>query len=372
MLFDEIGAGTDPKEGAALAEGIIDFVSQSDAKCIVTTHYSALKALAETNKKVENASMEFNRQTLQPTFKLRTGLPGSSYAIEVASRLGMPQKVLERAAQLVGTQERSLADLISRLENELIATDAERMELKNQLADAAALAEAYRVELEKLKVQEKELLQHGFAEANKLVEETRRKLDALIKELQQEKPDKTAIKEARRSFDDLKRDLAESAMPARKSLEPEEIPVPGDKVWIDRLQTDGELIEMISDGRRCKVRIGKVINTMEHVDLRKISSEKVMHSFPEGVNYQPFKQDVSMEVSLRGMTVEEARGRLDKYFDEIALANVPYVRIVHGKGTGALRRLVRDYLSKNKMVESFNLAEWHEGSWGVTIVKLKQ
>jgi DNA mismatch repair protein MutS2 len=149
------------------------------------------------------------------------------------------------------------------------------------------------------------------------------------------------------------------------------VPEPGDRVFVERLQTEGELIEKFPDGKRGKVRVGKVMYTMEIADLRKVTEEASKPKLPEGVNYQPFQAEVELEISLRGLTVEEARDRLDKYFDELALTHAPYVRIVHGKGTGALRRLVRDYLSKNKMVESFQLGEWNEGSYGVTVVKLK-
>jgi DNA mismatch repair protein MutS2 len=371
VLFDEIGVGTDPKEGAALAEAVIEYVSRTNARCIVTTHYSALKAIAETNKKVENASMEFNRQTLQPTYRLRTGLPGSSYALEMAARLGMPKEVLMRAGELVGTQERSLSDLIARLESELMATESERRELTEKLAHATELERQHKEHAEKVQAREKQLLKEGSTEATKLVEETRQKLEALVLELQSDKPSKDTIKQSRKSLDDLRKELSVRAAALSPPPEKGDIPEVGDKVWIDRMQTDGEYMEKFADGKRARVRIGKVLYTMNIADLRKVSGEKRKSFPPEGVSYQPYKDDTPVEISLRGMTIEEAREALDKYFDEVSLSNVPTVRIVHGKGTGALKRMVREYLSKNTMVESFQLGEWNEGSWGVTIVKLK-
>ncbi len=371
VLFDEIGVGTDPKEGAALAEAVIDYLSETGARCIVTTHYSALKAIAETNKKVENASLEFNRQTLQPTYRLRTGLPGSSYGLEMAARLGMPKEILARAGELVGTQERSLADLIARLETELISADAERQELKEKLKQATELENQHRERAEKVQAREKLLLKQGFAEATMLVEETRQKIESLLRELQSEKVSKETVKQGRKTLDDLRRELSEKTAALTPPVEKGEVPQVGDRVWIERLQTDGEFVEKFTDGKRARVRIGKVLSTVDIADLRKMKGEKAAPSLPRDVDYQPYRQDPQMEISLRGMTVEEARDALDKYFDEITLSNVPYVRIVHGKGTGALRRMVREYLSKNKMVESFQLGEWNEGSWGVTVVKLK-
>lgn len=371
LLFDELGVGTDPKEGAALAEAIIDHVVRSGAKCIVTTHYSALKAIAVGNPKVENASMEFNRETLQPTYRFRTGLPGSSYALEVASRLGMPPTVLRRAHELVGSQERSLADLIAKLEAELMAADADRLELRERLQRADALENSRRAEKEKIDAREKQLLKEGYDNANRLVEDTRKRLEALMTEIKSESATKADLKRAQKSIDELRRELYEGARRMEPQREAGAPPAAGDRVFIERLQTDGELLEIFPGGKRGKVRVGKVLYTMELADLRKLESDLAAPQLPEGVNYQPFKDDVELEISLRGLTVDEARDRLDKYFDELALSHAPYVRIVHGKGTGALRRLVREYLSKNKMVESFQLGEWNEGSYGVTVVKLK-
>ncbi|MGB5139597.1 MAG: Smr/MutS family protein, partial [Candidatus Zixiibacteriota bacterium] len=352
LLFDELGVGTDPKEGSALAEAVIEFVAVSGAKCIVTTHYSALKAIAETNKKVENASMEFNRETFQPTYKFRTGLPGSSYALEVASRLGMPPEILARAGELVGTQERSLADLISRLEAELMATDAAREQLRVKLQRAEEEDIARKSQQSEIDKKEKQLLREGLEEANKLVEETRRKMEALMVEMREPQATKGDVKRARKTIEEFRSELAERAdalVPKQPAGAP---PVEGDKVFIERLRTDGELLEIFPDGKRGKVRIGRIVYTMDLADLRKIGENEAKPEIPQGVNYQPYKDDVQMEISLRGLTVEEARDVLDKYFDEIALTHLPSVRIVHGKGTGALRRMVREYLAKNKMVES--------------------
>ena len=372
LLFDELGVGTDPKEGSALAESVIEYVAMSGAKCIVTTHYSALKAIAESNKKVENASMEFNRQTFQPTYRFRTGLPGSSYALEVASRLGMPPEILTRAGELVGTQERSLADLIARLEAELMAADSEREQLRVRLQKAEEADTARKSQQAKVDEREKQLLREGLEEANRLVEETRKKMEALMQEMREPQVTKSDFKRARKTIDEFRSELAQQAEvlhPQRQAFGAP--PGEGDTVFIERLRTDGELLEIFPDGKRGKVRVGRIVYTMELADLRKIGANEATPEIPQGVNYQPYKDDVQMEISLRGLTVEEARERLDKYFDEIALAHLPSVRIVHGKGTGALRRMVREYLAKNKMVESFQLGEWNEGSWGVTVVKLK-
>lgn len=371
LLFDEIGAGTDPKEGAALGEAIIEFVIESQARCVVTTHYSSLKTIAEYNEKVENASFEFDRKTLQPTYRLHLGLPGSSYAVEIAARLGMPKSVIKRAGELVGTQERSLADLISRLEEQLNETEADRVKLQEQLEHAAELERKWQEQTKEVEAREEELARDGYAEATELVEETRRKLDQVIKELREQGASIDTVRSGKKTIEDLRRELAGRAAPKPKKLGPEELPDVGDPVWVERLQTEGELIEKFAGGKKGKVRIGKVLYTMELADLQKLDTRESKKRIPEGVNYEPFREDVSNEVSLIGMTVEEAMAALDKYFDSIALANLTSVRIVHGKGTGALRRAVREYLSKQSMVKSFELGQWNEGGSGVTVVTLK-
>jgi DNA mismatch repair protein MutS2 len=371
LLFDEIGAGTDPKEGAALGEAIIEYVVNAGSRCIVTTHFSSLKTIAEGNYKIENASFEFDRNTLQPTFKLHRGIPGSSYAIEIASRLGMPKEVIARAGTLVGTQERSLGDLISRLEQQLREVEDEKVKLKTRLERAAELERFWESRSEQVKKREQELALEGYAEAEKLVDETRRKLEGLIKELKEEKASKAALKRSKKTIDDLREELAGKRAPERKEVPPGEQPEVGDRVWVDKLQTEGELIEAFGDGKKAKVRIGTVLYTMDLSGLRKLESGKKPRPLPTGVNYEPFREELSNEISLRGFTVEEAVEQLDQFFDRIALANFPSVRIVHGKGTGALRRLVREYLSKQPQVDSFELGEWHEGGDGVTIAKLK-
>ena len=169
------------------------------------------------------------------------------------------------------------------------------------------------------------------------------------------------------------RDELSGKRPAASSAKPQgELPKPGDKVWVEKLQTDGELVEVFGDGKKGKVRIGKVLYTMGLIDLLRVDKEEEPRPLPTGVNYEPFREDLSNELSLRGMTVEEATEKLDQYFDQVALANFPSVRIVHGKGTGALRRFVREYLSKQSIVDSFELGQWNEGGDGVTVARLKQ
>lgn len=371
LLFDEIGAGTDPKEGAALGEAIIEHVVNAGSRCVVTTHYSSLKTIAETDERIENASFEFDRQTLEPTFKLRRGVPGSSYAVEIAARLGMPKDVIKRAGELVGTQERSLGDLIARLEEQLNGAEAEREQLKQQLEHAHELEEQWKEKSQKVQAREKELAQAGYAEADQLVAETRRKLEQVIREVKEEQASRGAIKRGKKTLDELRDELAGKRPSAKSVSGTGERPEAGDHVWVEKLQTDGELIEVFGDGKRGKVRIGKVLYTMELDDLTKLDKKEEPRPLPAGVNYEPFREDLTNEVSLRGMTVEEATEKLDQYFDQISLANFPSVRIVHGKGTGVLRRFVRQYLANQPMVESFELGQWNEGGDGVTIAKLK-
>jgi len=253
----------------------------------------------------------------------------------------------------------------------LMAADVKRRELEEKLKVATELEHFHKSQKDKVQRREEQLLREGYDEAHKLIEETRKEIDHLMSNIKQGKATKGAVQKARKNLDDLRKELAERRPSVEQKRDTGRPPVAGDKVYMAKLQTEGELVEVFPDGKRGKVRIGKVFYTVDLNDLQRIESEEKDAQVQATVNYQTGADTISPEISLRGMTVDEARSALDKYFDDIALAHLPSIRVVHGKGTGVLRRFVREYLSRNPMVDSFKLGEWNEGSWGVTIVKLK-
>jgi len=375
VLFDEIGAGTDPKEGAALAEIIILSLLERGCNLIATTHYSQLKTLPLEQPGLVNASLEFDRENLQPTFRIKIGHPGSSYAIEIARRLGLPQEMADRAAALLGTDERSLDKLIERLDADLDSLQQRKKELDHRLDQTQALEDLYLTRQADLDKKEKELSRKFVEELESQLQEGKQEINLLVKELRESHAAKEKIKDSRRALEQQ----TEKVEQLRKALSPREVPdyrvlKKGDVVWIEKFGAEAEVVEMIGK-KKVKVAIGSAFMTVDTIDLmrkeaasggkpaRKLRQNTIRASAAQG--------EFNPEISLRGMTVEEATETIDKFLDDAVLAGVGQVYIIHGKGTGVLRRHLSAYLKAHPTVESIRIGDWDEGGHGVTIARLK-
>jgi DNA mismatch repair protein MutS2 len=372
ILLDEIGAGTDPKEGAALGEAILAHIVERDALAFVTTHYSALKTLPERYPRIENASLEFDRSTLMPTYRFRTGLPGSSYAIEIAKRLGMPQEIITAAESLTGTQERTLSNLLEKLQEQIDESRETRATLEEENAALDSKLEKLDTRERTLKLREEDLKRKELSEASEIVEDARKKVEQVVRTIRERKADKTVVKAAHDRLREIEKEIVEE----RKAVEPphESEPGPlsrGDSVWVETLQTKGELLEYIKNSDSWKVRVGNVISTVKSRFLSRRGENEPAPPLPAGVNYAPY-DDTPTQVSVIGMTVEEALSVVDTFLDRVSLSNLESVYILHGKGTGALRRAIKDHLSKHPFVADFRLGYVNEGSSGVTVVYMKR
>lgn len=367
-LFDEIGAGTDPKEGAALAEGILLKMVSLGTLVIVTTHYSQLKTLPMHHPEIENASFEFDRESLQPTFRLLTGIPGSSYAVEIARRLGLPSDIADTAMQLLGKGERSLSGLIESLEKELATLKKDKVSLEERLKSAAQLEEFYRRRLNQLEQEiEKSKMEH-LEELQKLLGETRLEVERLVKSIRESNASQETVKTAHKFLKtaaDRAGHLQAKHFPQKKT---EETLSPGDRVTVNSLRAEGELIEIT--GSKARVRIGNLLSTVELSDLKKITEYSQAPAVNSTVNLRDLTAP-GPELHLRGMTIEEAREALDKFLDSAIISGMKQIYVVHGKGTGALRKALSQFLKEHPTVESFRLGDWNEGGAGVTVVTLK-
>ncbi|MFH2036736.1 MAG: endonuclease MutS2 [Candidatus Zixiibacteriota bacterium] len=370
VLFDEIGAGTDPKEGAALAESIILKLMELGAKMIVTTHYSQLKTLPMTNPEIENASFEFDRKSLKPTYRLFTGIPGASYAVEIAERLGMSRDITSRASKLVGQGERSLTGLIESLEKELATLRKDKTELIEKLERTAKLEKQYFEQTEQLNKDVDELKRRRLQEIEDNLNHTRKTVEKMVKDIRESKASPESVKRAheylRKGEDELNR-LKNKNIPVTKQAESLQ---PGDMVLVRSLRKEGELVEFLGD-KKAKVRVGNIMTTVDFDELKKIrggldDTEKAKSS----VGLQELSAS-GPEIHLRGMTVDEATEALDKFLDSAVITGIRQIYVVHGIGTGALRKSLGQFLKKHKAVESIRLGNWNEGGAGVTIVKLK-
>ncbi len=374
ILMDELGAGTDPVEGSALGEAILDKILLCRGKAIVTTHYSALKTLAEKDKRIQNASLEFDQKTLKPTYRLFIGLPGSSYAIEMAKRLGMPEDVISNAIGLMGSQERSLAELIERLQTETRAAEEERQTIAVEKEEVEKLRAHYLNRQEQMTTEQQQFREKALKEAQDIVESTRSRLERLVQNIREQKADKESVKAAHQFIREKGSEFRErlkKIQPRDKGAIKEKLS-PGDSVFIENLQTEGELLDYNENSDSWRVKTGSMVAAVKSEFLRKIEEKgKSKKHIPSGVNYAPF-DDVPMQISVRGMTAEEAISAVEKYLDSVSIANLETVYILHGKGTGALRKAINDYLKTNPLVESFRLGYYNEGGAGVTVVTLKR
>jgi len=376
VLLDEIGAGTDPREGAALAETIILNLLERGSNLVVTTHYSQLKTLPLEQPGLLNASLEFDRQNLEPTFRLKLGVPGASYAIEIARRLGLPQTLAERAASLLSSDERSLDRLIEKLDHDLEHLHKEKKELEERLVKAQALEEFYRSRTAQLQDQENELTKQYAERWEKQLQEDKQRIDRLVKEIRETQAESAKIKESHRYFAESSKKISNlKASVTPRDTTDGKVLKEGEIVWIEKLQTEGEVLEMVGD-KKAKVAIGSASMIINTIDLVRRREKKPVSAKSKVVRRGTIKAaaaegEFNPELMLRGLTVEEAVEKLDKFLDDAVVAGVGQVYIVHGKGTGTLRRRLSEYLKTHRAVESIRIGDWNEGGHGVTIARLK-
>jgi DNA mismatch repair protein MutS2 len=371
VLLDEIGAGTDPKEGAALAESIVLHLLKTGARMIVTTHYSQLKTLALDNPEIENASLSFDRQTLSPTYHLQLGIPGSSYAVEIASRLGMPGDICTRASDLIGSGERSLTALISSLERELSTVRNDKINLTERLAAATEAENKYQTLAEKLRVEVEAEKKKALAETETLLDMTRKETERLVGEIRKSAASADSIKQMHQTLKSIGNEVGKQKDTLKKKAPRQSLDrfAEGDRVYLTDLAQDGEIVELVGSDR-ARVRVGNITTV---IDLRKLQKQgsaepRQSKSTVSRVNAESM---TTPEIHLRGMTSEEAIEALDRFLDHALVSGLTQVYVIHGKGTGTLRRTISGYLKKHRDVAGIRMGDWNEGGAGVTIVTLK-
>ncbi|HWR82482.1 MAG TPA: endonuclease MutS2, partial [Candidatus Deferrimicrobium sp.] len=370
LLFDEIGAGTDPKEGSALAQAIILHAVGKKARLVATTHYSQLKILATEHPEIENASLEFDRATLAPTFRLHLGIPGASYAVEIASRLGLPPEICQDASTLIGSTEKSLDALVASLQAELAKLKQDRSELTDRLAKTRKLEEYYRQQSDRLNQEIQSEKKRALEETEQFLEQTRKEMEKLVAEVRSSQAAQPAVK----SFHQQLKQRQQQVQEMRIGLEHPDMAgsvfAKGDQVEILTLRQQGEITQILRHDR-AKVKVGSILTTVELRNLRKLGAT-VESKAPRRRGTVSIEDVPRPEIHLRGMTVEEATENLEKFLDRAVAAGLSQIYIVHGKGTGALRRSLTAYLKGHPHVASVRLGDWNEGGAGVTIARLKE
>ena len=386
VLFDELGAGTDPVEGAALAAAIIESARQLGARVAATTHYAELKVYAMTTQGVENASCEFNVDTLAPTYRVLIGIPGKSNAFAISRRLGLPDYIIQRAADRIDAENVRFEDVISQLESQRQAMEREKekaQELRREMERTKAEADHYR---ERIEEERRKATEKAQAEARAIIQEARDTADAVFKELnamrrRQEKAKEWVDDNQQRS--DLRRTLneAENALGAKgEELEapaPTRPAVVGDMVEVLKTHTQAQVVGVNKDGTlQLQAGILKLkakqdeVRVLEEATARHKQSQK--DKARKSTVTRPFRAAAAKaELDLRGMMVDEALAAVDMFLDNALMGKLETVTIIHGKGTGALRKAVREHLKHSRYVKSARPGAYGEGEDGVTVVTMK-
>lgn len=380
-LFDELGAGTDPIEGAALAISVLDHLHGRGIRTMATTHYSELKVYALSTPFVENACCEFNVETLRPTYRLLIGIPGKSNAFAISSRLGLPDHIIEDARRHITQDKESFEDLLANLENSRLTIEKEQAEIEAYKREVQALKERLESKQEKIDQSRDRIIREANEEAREILQNAKELADETIRTFQKAgaaSSIKDLEKSRRKVHDKISEKNEKLALKSEKTthkiLKPNQIRL-GDSVKIVSMGLKGSVSSLPDKNGRLFVQCGIIRSQVSLSDLVLLEEETVktekMQRSSSGKLKMSKSYSISTEINLLGRTVDEALSELDKYLDDAYLAHLPSVRIVHGKGTGALRKAVHGYLRKNRVIKSFRLGEFGEGDAGVTIAEFK-
>lgn len=374
VLFDELGAGTDPQEGAALAISILDTIGAIGSNAMITSHYPELKLYGYNRPETVNASLEFDIETLRPTYKFKLGIPGRSNAFEIARRLGMRDDVILNAQSLMSSDSQSIDEMIQDLDNKQKEAEKSSRDLRQKLLEAQRLHSELNAEFSAYQKEKEQLKQQAQAEANAIVEETKKKADAIIEDLRLKQLEsgsgqgvkehefieaQTQLSELRQEEERLKENKVLKREKEKKALKV------GQSVKVQSLGQQGILVEKLDDD--WVVQMGMLKMRLPEEDLIITEQEKEKTT----TSYRGSLSSVRPELDLRGERVDAALSKLDQYLDQALLANYKNVTIIHGHGTGAVRSAVQGALKNYPRVSSFETAPANQGGTGATIVSLK-
>ena len=385
VLLDELGAGTDPSEGSALARAILTFLLERHVTTVATKHYSELKAFAHEQPGVVNASVEFDIETLSPTYRLSIGLPGRSNALAIANRLGLDEHIIERGREFLGSAGVRMENLLEGLQSERKAVEDERFHLSMERAEAEYQRKQLEQERHQLEEQQVKIINEARAKAERELDEVRRSLARVKVDVSRVNMTRERLGEARQHVHNLGEKVAPLPTPrraARKADPDVETSLAagplqiGDTVRVLSFGQNAELLGLSSDRSEADVQMGPLrtrvsVDNLERVSKRQAAAGERGRAEPAIVlpRYED-RPEVAMQLDMRGWRVDEALEELETYLNDAAMSGMSSVRIVHGKGTGALRSAVREQLAHHPLVKSYTTAPPKEGGDGVTIVKL--
>lgn len=373
VLLDEVGAGTDPQEGASLAIAILDYLGAIGCYVVATTHYPELKVYGYERPQTINASMEFDVATLQPTYRLMIGVPGRSNAFDISDRLGMPKTVVANAKELLNSESQDLNNMISDLESQRKAAETEYLDLSHQLKEAQQLHDDLEQAYHDFFVAREDQENAAKARANAIVEKAQTKADKIIADLRQLKLNGASnVKEdqlisANTKLKQLKQEPTLTKNKVLRREKRKQVLKPGDEVKVLTYGTQGTLLEKVNE-HEWQVQMGILKMKIATDQLQKVKAPEKQAPTRQFATLSSGGSHVSTQLDLRGERYDQAMGDLDQYIDSALLAGYQQVTIVHGKGTGAIRNGVQEYLKNNRRVKKFNYAPASAGGNGATIV----
>ncbi|WP_099203300.1 endonuclease MutS2 [Miniphocaeibacter massiliensis] len=378
VLFDELGAGTDPTEGAALAIAILERLLKKNIRTMATTHYSQLKLFALNTKGVKNGSVEFNVDTLRPTYKLTIGIPGKSNAFEISKRLGLGESIINEAKELISEENQSFEDVLSKIEydrKQVEESKKKQEELENEIKEIKLKLQ---LELDKAKNTREKIIEEAREEAYNIILEAKDSTKDLIKHLKflEKDAEKNIAKEVtliEKDFSEkLKKNTSNKNLLETSNNSKKEISI-GDDVEILGMNEIGEVITNPDKKGDIQVQVGimKINANIKNLRLVESKDEKKASNNIKNIIKNKSSKEVNRELDLRGLNIEEAIYEIDKFIDDAYIVGLKEVVLIHGKGTGALRQGVQKYLNRNKHAKSFRIGSYSEGGTGVTVVEIK-
>lgn len=378
VLIDEIGAGTDPEEGAALAASILEKLTKIRCITIATTHHGALKAFAYETPGVENGSMEFDTHSFKPTYHFRMGIPGSSYAFEIAQRFGLATDIIENARQFVGVEKQKVENLIIDLDQRLRQESQRVHDLEQQQKQLDELTRRYEQKLAELNQNQRKLKQQAIEEAEKIIRQANALIEHSIQEIREQKASRPTIQHVKKELKQHQERLETEAQKI-KITTPEKVlrPVSPDQItsglrllW-KKFNQKARVIEGLDSSGKVMIETGHVKVRVPLNELAALNESEAPATVHDPIVRFDMPSTFSTEIDLRGLRAEEAIQKVDKFIDEALLVGLQEIRIIHGKGTGALKDTINQFLNKHPAVKTQRQGEWNAGAAGVTVVTLK-
>jgi DNA mismatch repair protein MutS2 len=379
VLLDELGAGTDPAEGSALAISLLEYIHKMGCRIVATTHYTELKAYAYDRQGAINASMEFDIQTLSPTYRLLVGVPGRSNAFAIAERLGLAKPIIDHARGQVTEEDQRVESMIATLEENRLITEAEKITAEQLRREALEVRTKLAAQQQRFEEQREKMFEKAEREAQDAVAKARREADDIIAELRRMQREAASgvkdhhLSDAKRKLDQAVPELRSKKTVARSAAKKPDKLGTGDEVLVVHLRQKGQIVEIVND-QEATIQLGSMKMKVQLADLELVKSASSQVALKQHQVAASLKrtrdENVRMELDLRGANLEDALIEVDRFLDESYLANFGNVYIIHGKGTGILRTGISEFLRKHKHVKSYRIGNYNEGGTGVTVAEL--